>query len=253
MVLDALGSEPEVLVEPADALVVEIDVEQLVLPHGLRDRLVEAQARHRLVRDLGVHPHHVRMLQSGDEREGVAHRGQEDVTTRLVRLRLEGETHPVALVQDVAGQEVQRLGVPRQRVTRVLRRRRLHALTPAPEHVRGSAQLCSQVDVAHHLLHREAPHRRIVRGERAVLEHRMVEQVGGRHGTDEAGLIESLLERLDLRLALRLGRPERHEVVVMEADAPHAQVGETLDHVDSFDLGTYRVPEGVSTAVAHRP
>ena len=38
-ITDPLGAEPEVLVELSDPLGVEVDVEELALPQGLRDRL----------------------------------------------------------------------------------------------------------------------------------------------------------------------------------------------------------------------
>src|SRR5690606_41085889 len=53
-VADALGAEAEVLVELADPLGVEVDVEQLPVPQRLRDAVREVQAGHRLVGELGV-------------------------------------------------------------------------------------------------------------------------------------------------------------------------------------------------------
>jgi hypothetical protein len=63
-VADALGSEPEVLVVLAGSLRVEVDVEELPVPERLRDRMMKRQARHGLVRELGVHADHVRYSSS---------------------------------------------------------------------------------------------------------------------------------------------------------------------------------------------
>ena len=120
VVLDPLGAEPEVLVESADALVVEIDVEELVLPEGLRDALVEAEAGHRLVRDLGVEADHLAVLEHLDEGERVPDGREVDVAAGLVRLGLDREADVVLLVLDVAAEEVQRLLVAGERIAGVL-------------------------------------------------------------------------------------------------------------------------------------
>ena len=91
-VADALGPEPEVLVELADALRVEVDVEQLPVPQRLGHGVGEVQAGHRLVGELGVQADHVRPLELVDERQRMADRRQEHVAAGLVGLRLEGDT-----------------------------------------------------------------------------------------------------------------------------------------------------------------
>ena len=52
--LEVLGAEAVVLVEAADPLPVEVDVEELARPQRLPDAVQERQSRHRLVGDLGV-------------------------------------------------------------------------------------------------------------------------------------------------------------------------------------------------------
>ena len=73
-------------------------MEELPVPQRLRDRVVEREARHRLVRELRVQADHLRVLELVDERERVADRRQEDVAARLVGLRLEREPQLVALL-----------------------------------------------------------------------------------------------------------------------------------------------------------
>ena len=91
-------------------------------------------------------------------------------------------------------EHVEALAVAVERGADVLGRVDLGALAAAPEHVRLRAELGGQVEVAHHLAQREAAHVAVVAGERAVLEHRVGEQVGGHHRHDHAGLVERLLE-----------------------------------------------------------
>ena len=110
-VLDADRAEAEVLVVAADALAVQVDVEELPGPQRLRHRVQEAEPRHRLVGDLGVHADHLRVAEPLDERERVAHRRQEDVAARLVRLRLDPEAHVVAAVDHVLAAEVDGLAI----------------------------------------------------------------------------------------------------------------------------------------------
>ena len=100
---------------------------------------------------------------------------------------------------------------------------------------------------------RVAPHRGIVRGERAVLEHRVREQVRRRHRHLHAGVVERAPEPLQDRLALGRGRAGRHEVVVVEVHAVRAELGEAVHGVDRIERRARLVAERVATAVADRP
>ena len=200
-------------------------MEELALPHRLRDALVEAQARHRLVGDLGVEAHHLGVLERLDEGERMADGRQESVAAGLIGLGLDGEADVVALVLDVSGEEVQCLAVALERVLRLLGCGGLHALAASPEDVRRRAELGGHVEIAHGLGEGVATYVAIVGGEGAVLEERMPEEIGGGHRADDAGLVERLLEAIELSAALGLGRPPRHEVVVVEAHTPGADVG----------------------------
>ena len=171
-VADAFGPEAEVLVVLADALAVEVDVEQLVVPQRLRDRVRERQAAHRLVRELGVESDHVGPLELVDERERVPDGGEEDVTARLVRLRFEGDAHVQPAAADVLATQVDGFLVAVERRPHVLGRVGLDSLATAPHHVDLRAELGAEVDRLARLLHREPTHLRVVRRERAFLEDR---------------------------------------------------------------------------------
>ena len=202
---------------------------------------------------LGVDPDDFRVFESVDERQRVPDGRQQDVAARLVRLRLDREPDVVALVEDVPRQQVQALGVPVERHPHVFRRARLRALPAAPEHVGLRAELRGQVEVAHHLRQGEPPHLALVRGERAVLEHRMAEQVRGRRGDHQAGLLQCLAERRDPLLPLGRRGVEVEHVVVVEVHAVGAELRKLADR----PVGRHRRPHGAAEHVdslpAHRP
>jgi hypothetical protein len=112
----------------------------------------------------------------------------------------------VALVEHVLAQEVQRLAVALDGVTGVLGRVGLDPLAPAPEDVDLGAQLDAQVDGAHRLLQRRRRAPGVVGREGAVLEGRIGEQVGGRHGDDQPGVVSAFLKSRTIGRARRARR-----------------------------------------------
>ena len=175
--------------------------------------------------------------------------GQEHVAARLVGLRLEREPKGVALVDGVLAEDVEGFLEAVEGSREILRRIDLGALAAAPEDVGLGAQLGRQVEVAHDLAQREAADVTIVGGEGAVLEDRVAEQVRGEHGRDHAGLLEGLLEAPDVLRARGIVRAEGDEVVVVEGDAPGAQLGQAIDGLD----GVHVRPGGVTEGIAGLP
>ena len=163
------ASEAEVLVVAADALRVEVDVEELPVPQRLGHRLVEGEPGHRLVGELGVEPDHVRPLERADEGQRMAHRRQEDVAPGLVGLGLDGEPQRVPPLTDVGAAQVDRLFVTVEGGAHVLGRVGLTPLAAAPEHVRRGAELDAEVDGLERLLDGQAADLGVVGGEGARL------------------------------------------------------------------------------------
>ena len=155
-VTDAFGAEPEVLVELADPLGVEVDVEELVVPEGLGHGVGERQPAHGLVGELGVESHHVGPLELADEGQGVADRGQEDVAAGFVRLGLEGDAQAEVPAADVLAAEVDGFLVAVERGPDVLGRVGLDALAAAPHDVNLGAELGPEVHGLARLPHGEA-------------------------------------------------------------------------------------------------
>src|SRR5256714_6450072 len=95
--LRIVAPEPQVLVEAPRLLPVQADVAQLARFQRLGHTVREVEPGHALVRHLGVHTHHIGMIERINESEHVAVSLQEDVAPRLVGLRLEREPQVVAL------------------------------------------------------------------------------------------------------------------------------------------------------------
>ena len=220
-------------------------MEQLAVPHRLGDRVRVVEAGHLLVADLGVDADDLGMLKLVDERQRVPDGGQQDVAARLVRLGLDREPQAVTVVEDVAAEDVERLLVPVQRGADVLAGPGLGALPAAPAHIHPGAKLGREVQVAHDLGQREPAHVPVVGGERALLEHRVREQVGGRGRHHQAGVGQGLLECLDLGGSQRRGRVKVEHVVVVEVDPVGAELGELADRPVGGHRRPHRRPEHI--------
>ena len=187
--------EHQVLVELDAALAVEVDVEQLAVPQRLGDRRARSSARPSArARPRGSTPTMSGWSSECDERQRVPDGRQQDVAARLVRLRLDREPDVVALVGDVAGEQVHRLAVAvRARPGRPWRCR-----TPRPRgrprarRSRRPARRPGRCCAAPCAARSGAPP--VVAGEAAVLEDRVGEQVGGHHRHDQPGLGQRLAE-----------------------------------------------------------
>ena len=253
-VADALGAEAVVLVELAGPLAVEVDVEQLAVPQRLGHGVVEGQARHGLVGELGVEADHLGVLQLADEGQGVADGGQQDVAAGLVGLGLEGEAQVVARRRGRTrrgGRAPPRSGRgpggcpcrrrPRSPRGRPRARRRWRparrprsmasrALATASRRTAGSLAV-------------KAPSLNTGRENRLVVAMGTTSPVSSRASAKRA----TMASRSDG------GRARRHQVVVVEAHAVGAQLGQVLDGVDRVERGPDLVAEGVPARVADGP
>jgi hypothetical protein len=183
----------------------------------------------------------------------VADRGQQDVAAGLVGLGLQREADAVALVLGVLRDRVDGLAVAVEGRADVLRRVGLGALAAAPHDERLRAELGGQVDVAQHLAQRVPADAAVVAGEAAVLEDRVGEQVRGHHGHGQTGRVDRLAEQRDPLVALAALGAERDEVVVVQRDAPRAEVGQLVHGLDRVEHRAGRVTERVARLPADRP
>jgi hypothetical protein len=139
------------------------------------------QAGHLLVPGFGIDADHVGVFEFGDEGQGVADGGEQDVAAGLVGFGFDRDPHSVALVDGVLGQQVDSFPVPVQGGSDVLGEVDFRAFTAAPENVDLCAEFSGEVDVAHDLAQRVPAHGAVVAGEAAVFEDRVTEEVGGHH------------------------------------------------------------------------
>src|SRR5262249_42173812 len=129
----------------------------------------------------------------------------------------------------------------------------LGALTPAPEDVSPGAELDPQIDGAHRLLEREGADAGVIRGEGAVLEDRIGEEVSGGHRHLQVVIGERLLELSDNALAIPGRGVDRPQVVVVEVDAVGAELGELLHAAHRRDPLADRLSERIAAGVAEGP
>jgi hypothetical protein len=183
----------------------------------------------------------------------VADGRQQYVAAGLVGLGLDGEPHPVALVDRVLREQVDPLAVAVEGCTDVLGEVDLRALATAPEHVDLGPQLGGQVHVLHDLAQRVPAHAAVVAGEPAVLEDRVTEEVGRHHRHDQAGLGERRPELVDDALPLGPARPRRDEVVVVEGDAVRPQLGQLVHRLHAGQDRAGRLTEQVARLPADGP
>ena len=66
-------------------------------------------------------------------------------------------------------------------------------------------------------------------------------------------VLEGLLEAADDAIAFGGRRVDRHQIVVVEIDAPGAELAQPLDGDDGVDRRPDELAEGVATAVADGP
>ena len=177
-------------------------------------------------------------------------RRQQDVAARLVGLGLEREPHGVALVAHVGADGVQPLDHPVERGADVLPTAVLRALAAAPHDERLGAEAGGEVDVAQHLGQRVAAYVAVVGGERALLEHRVAEEVGGHHLGAQPGVGQGLGELLQGRVAAVV---VRQQVVVVERDRGRAELGQLVGRLDRVEQRTTGGAEDVDALPAHRP
>ena len=81
----------------------------------------------------------------------------------------------------------------------------------------------------------------------------MKEQVHGRHGNDNAGLLTGFFELADDAVTLGRGGVNRNQVVVVQVDAPGADLAQHGRDLVGRHGAAYGVAKGVATAVAQSP
>jgi hypothetical protein len=110
-------------------------------PLEVGDALVEGQARHGLVSELGVEAHHVGVFELIDEGKRIADGWEQEVATRFVGLGLERDAQLIALLDGVVAQQVHGLGVAIEGSANRLGGVHLAALPATPEYEDLGAEL----------------------------------------------------------------------------------------------------------------
>ncbi len=161
--------------------------------------------------------------------------------------------YPYFLSIEVLAQVVDRVPQPLHGLVGASARVRLGPLAPAPEDEDLRAELRADVHRAHRLLDRVRAHGGVVRRERAVAERRIEEQADGGHRDDQTVGRTRLGELLDDAVALGGRGVDRHEIVVVEVDAPGADLAEQLRGLDRGQWRTDFGPERIAAAIGDGP
>jgi hypothetical protein len=88
---------------------------------------------------------------------------------------------------------------------------------------------------------------------RAILEGGVAEQVRRPHADAHARLVERRLEARDDLIPLARGRAPRDQILVVQADAPGAELAELLDRLDRVEGLAGRPAERVAAGIADGP
>ncbi len=251
--LHVFGAKTEILIVAPDLLGIQIDVEELACFHRLGDSMDEGQPGHCLMGKLRVHADHVRVVQRGDEVKHVPCGGEIDVSARLVGFGLQGELHVVPLISHIFAEEVDRIPHAADGVAGIAAGVGFRPLPSSPEHVDLGSKLGSEVDGVHGLLEGQRPHLGVVGCEGPVLERRMPEQIRSRHGNDHPRVRKRSLELFHYPIPLRQRGAKGNKVVIVQVHSPSAALGELANKVRDIRRRTHRVPERVSSGVAHGP
>ena len=94
-------------------------MKQLAGFDGLRNHVIEIQARHLFMPNFGIDSHHLRVIERGDESQHGARRRQIDIAARLIRFCFERKLLRVALVDRVFAEKIQRLANPFQSLDQI--------------------------------------------------------------------------------------------------------------------------------------
>jgi hypothetical protein len=167
--------------------------------------------------------------------------------------RFECKAKAVTSVHRVRTQVVDRLAQPFHRFVSAAARVGFGALAPAPKDKNLRAELRTKIHRPHRFLDGVCANARIVRGKRAVAEHRVVEQVDRRHRHHDAVTPTCGLKVFDNPIPLGRRGVYRNKIVIVEVDAPGPHFGQQRDRVCWRKHGTDRIAERIASAVSYRP
>ena len=181
------------------------------------------------------------------KREHRAHRRQVDVAARLVRLRLQRESEVVSLVEHVLAEEVERVAEPLQAIERRSWRRRSPRLRARPRRRRSSrrARRPDRWRASSSAARRPAPAASLrvnAPSRKAGSVNRLVVAIGTTMPVSLSACLKSRTMRSRSAGVASIG----HEIVVVEVDAPRANLGQEMHDLDRRTWRAHRLAKGVA-------
>src|SRR5690348_3427611 len=251
--LQIVGAEPEILIVATAHLVIQIKVKQFSSVPRQCQGVRAIQACHVLVGDLGIDSKFFVLIESVDECQIMARRGEIDIGARLVWLGFEGEFIAVSTIGGVPGHVVERIPIVFYGLQWIAAGVRLHSIAAAPYHEYFGTQLGAEVHRTQNFLQGVGADSWIIRSVSTVFENRIEEGIHGRHGHNNVMALARLLETCHNAVALPRGCVNRHQVIVMQIHAPSANLREESYDVVGRKRISYKIPERIAAAISHSP
>src|SRR6185436_16824775 len=124
---------------------------------------------------------------------------------------------------------------------------------PTPKHKRPGATFGSEVHGPHSLLQGVSPDPGVIGGESSIAKDRIVKKIDRGHWHYDSVFFARLTKLKHDLVALLSGRIDRHQVVVMEVDAPGADLGQHPHGINRPQCGPYRIAKRIAAAIANGP
>ena len=115
------------------------------------------------------------------------------------------------------------------------------------------AKFCAEIHRSHCFLQCIKTNSRIVGCESAILKHRIVEEVGGRHRHFHPGVVQRLLKIADDSITFCRRGIDRDQIVVVQVYAVSTQLTESIDDRYRTERRSSRITKWIATAIADGP
>src|SRR5262252_9122513 len=202
---------------------------------------------------LGIHTHHLRMVECRNQAQVMPGCGHINVCARLVGLGFQCKLETIAAVDVVLAQVIDSLTEALDCCIGLAACVCLCSVTSKPQDKDLCAELRTQVHSSQGFLQGIGTHFRIVGGKGSITKYGMKSQIDRSHGHMDAVVFAGLLEPPHNAVPLLWCGVNGHQVVIMQIHTPGANLTEHRHNVHGRNDRTYEVAERIATAVSDCP